>query len=127
MNTDAIIPGTLVMYRPDSAVAGSPHMVLERSLDTLVVKPLFLVLRERFGSFVVPITQVKPARLVHVSNRPQLSLSNRQLLFTLKALDYYAEAGRVGKVELANDELYAVYNARNALADFKKQKGGVNE
>lgn len=127
MNTDAIIPGTLVMYRPDSAVAGSPHMVLERSLDTLVVKPLFLVLRERFGSLVVPISQVKPARLVHVSNRPQLSLSNRQLLFTLRALDYYAQAGRDGKVELAQDELYAVYNARNAIADFKKQKGGVNE
>ena len=127
MNTDAIIPGTLVMYRPDSTVAGSPHIVLERSLDTLVVKPLFLVLGEKFGSLVVPITHVKPARLVHVSNRPKLDLSNRQLLFTLKALDYYAEAGRVGKVELANDELYAVYNARNALADFKKQKGGVNE
>ena len=127
MNTDAIIPGTLVMYRPDSAVAGSPHMVMERNLDTLAVKPLFMVLSERFGSFVVPITQVKPARLVQMSHKPQLKLSNRQLLFTLRALDYYAEAGRDGKVELASDELYAVYNARNAIADFKAKKGGVNE
>ena len=101
-------------------------MVMERNLDTLAVKPLFMVLSERFGSFVVPITQVKPARLVHMSHKPQLKLSNRQLLFTLRALDYYAEAGRDGKVELASDELYAVYNARNAIADFKAKKGGIH-
>lgn len=127
MNTDAIIPGTLVMYRPERAAAGSPHIVLERTLDTAVIKPLFMVLGERFGSVAVPVTQLKPSRLVKVVSKPQLVLNERQLGITLRALDYYADAGRDGKVELAIDELYAVHNARNTIADFKKKKGGLNE
>lgn len=123
MNTEGLVPGVLVMYRPERAVAGSPHIVLERTLDTAVIKPLFMVLSERFGSVVVPVTQLKPSRLVKVVSKPQLVLTERQLELTLRALEYYAQAGDDGKVNLAGEEFCTLYNAKNALEDFKQKKG----
>lgn len=122
-----LMPGCLVMYQADKTMAKAPHVVLERRGDMVVLKPLFMVLRERYGAFMALVSQVKPASVVRVRNKPHLDLTRRQVRFLLRAVDYYEKDGKAGGVELEVDELCALHNARGALEVFQQKRGGENE